>query len=94
MLHTILEGEGVAAACVYGAMDQVGLGVLDVIFATCQPNRTYFVLAACVYSSDGPDEVCCLVSFWRLAAIPGAWAAAFVHGAVDQVHCLPDISVR
>ena len=31
MLHTILEGEGVAAACVYGAMDQVGLGVLGAL---------------------------------------------------------------
>lgn len=28
MLHAILEGEGVAAACVYGAMDQVCLELL------------------------------------------------------------------
>ena len=32
MLHTILEGEGVAAACVYGAMDQVGLKMLDLLY--------------------------------------------------------------
>ena len=41
MLHTILEGEGVAAACVYGAMDQVGLEVLcRPVIATCQSGRT------------------------------------------------------
>lgn len=47
MLHAILEGEGVAAACVYGAMDQVCLELLAFLnLTTCQSGRAYSVLAA------------------------------------------------